>query len=60
MNLWMVKGETNGCSNLDTVMKGGVMFKSDFTATNTNTETHSFPNFPPTISRKYLFIFTQY
>jgi hypothetical protein len=47
MNLWMVKRETNGFPNPDTVMKGGVMFKSDFTATNTDTETHFFPNFPP-------------
>jgi hypothetical protein len=29
MDLWMVKRETNGFPNPDTVMKGGVMFKSD-------------------------------
>jgi hypothetical protein len=46
MNLWMVKRETNGFPNLDTMMKGGVMFKRDFTATNTHTMTHFFP-IPP-------------
>jgi hypothetical protein len=47
MNLWMVKRETNGFPNPDTVMKGGLMFKSDFIVTNTDTYTHFFPNFPP-------------
>jgi hypothetical protein len=43
MNLWMVKQETNGFPNMDTVMKRGVMFKSDFLTTNTDTATHFFP-----------------
>jgi hypothetical protein len=29
MDLWMVKRETNEFPNLDTMMKRGVMFKSD-------------------------------
>jgi hypothetical protein len=57
MDLWMVKRETNGFPNLDTVMKGGVMFKSDFTATKKDTYTHLFPNFPPPFRvSTYLFL----
>jgi hypothetical protein len=47
MNSWIVKQETNGFPNSNIVMKGGVMFKSNFIATNTNRDTHFFLNFPP-------------
>jgi hypothetical protein len=30
MEMWMVKREANRFPNLDTMMKGGVMFKSDY------------------------------
>jgi hypothetical protein len=47
MNLWMVNRETNGFPNPNTMIKGGVMFKRDFTTTNTDTDTLFLPNFPP-------------
>jgi hypothetical protein len=55
----MVKREKNGDPNPDIVMKGGVMFKSGFTATNTKYKNTFLSQFPPTISGEYLFIFTQ-
>jgi hypothetical protein len=41
------------------MMKGMPCSRATSTATNTGTETHLFPKFSPTISGKYLFIFTQ-
>ena len=56
-DLWMVKREKNGFPNPDKVMKGGVMFKSDFTTTNTDTHIHLFPNFPlPFLESTSLFL----
>jgi hypothetical protein len=47
MDMWMVKQEINGFPNLDTIMKGGSCSRTTIIATNTNTKTHFFPNFPP-------------
>ena len=47
MDLWMVKQETNGFPNLDTMMKRGVMFKSDLLALTQIQIYIYFPIFPP-------------
>jgi hypothetical protein len=59
MDMWMVKQETNGFPNMDKMMKGVSCSRETITATNTDTRTHLFSKFPPTISSKYLFIFKQ-
>jgi hypothetical protein len=58
MDLWMVKLETNGFPNSDAMIKRGVMFKRDLLPL---IQIHIYIFFlvPPTISSKYLFIFTQ-
>jgi hypothetical protein len=59
MNLQKVRQETNGFSNPGSMMKGVSCSRATVIATNTNTETHFFPKFSPTIFGEYLFIFTQ-